>query len=105
MGKNGGARPGAGRKKGSVATHTLQAQEMRKLLIDKLRINFGPIVDKALEQARNGDKAAREWLTDHGLGKAIQGIELSNKDGEPFLVADEQYKQALIAANKKRDSD
>lgn len=33
------------------------------------------IVRKAVEQAKKGDKAAREWVTDRLLGKATQHVE------------------------------
>lgn len=40
----GGKRPGAGRKKGGVASHTLQAQDLRKHLIQAASENWEAIV-------------------------------------------------------------
>ena len=43
---------------------------------------------KAIEQAKDGDKHAREWLTDYLIGKAPQRHELSGLDGGPIKTED-----------------
>lgn len=78
MAQRGGARPGAGRKKGVA---TLVSERVRAYIAESLEENLGPIVEKAIELAKGGDKAARDWLTDHGIGKATQAVEISNPDG------------------------
>ena len=57
MAKRGGYRVGAGRKKGFTA---LEAEKAHELICEKLSKELGSIVDKALEQAREGDKHVRE---------------------------------------------
>jgi hypothetical protein len=71
---HGGKRPGSGKKKGSKASHTLEAQEAKKLLIAKFHEHLEPIVMKAIAQATKGDRFAREWLSDRAWGKATQPI-------------------------------
>jgi hypothetical protein len=41
---HGGKRTGAGREKGGVASHTLQAQELRKRLIEAAKENWEAII-------------------------------------------------------------
>jgi hypothetical protein len=81
---NGGKRPGAGRKKGSVGGHTLEAQEAKKLLIAKFHEHLTPIVMKAIAQAKKGDRYAREWLSDRAWGKATQPI--GGDEDKPIVI-------------------
>lgn len=49
-----------------------------QILITKVtKEEWEAIIDKAIEQAKNGDCKAREWLTDRLLGPAKQQLELS----------------------------
>lgn len=77
MGKAGGKREGAGRKKGFVA---LEAERQRIMIAEKLVKDFAPIVEKAIQQAKDGDFKAREWLTDRSYGKATTPIEMTVTD-------------------------
>src|ERR1035437_8464766 len=72
--QRGGKREGAGRKKGFPA---LQHEKARELLAIRLATEFGPIVDKAIEQAKDGDTEARRWLTDRAWGKAKESMDLN----------------------------
>lgn len=74
----GGRRPGAGRPIGDA---TIKAQKAREMLMEALIENWSPIVLKAIDQAINGDATARAWLSDRGLGKVVDQLDLSNKDG------------------------
>ncbi len=102
MAQRGGYRPGAGRKKGIAS---IEAEKMHAFIAEKLSQNIGPIVAKAIEQAVDGNQAARDWLSDRALGKPKQGIELTGKDGEPFYVDDNQYQQAIGAAAEGSSGD
>lgn len=85
----GGKREGAGRKKGEA---TLIAQKSRIYLAKRLAKELNPIVSKAIEDAKKGDKAAREWLFDQAFGKAPQAVTLSDDNGDPIafnVVLDE----------------
>jgi hypothetical protein len=83
---NGGKRPGAGRPKGSVAKHTLQAQEMRKRLIAAAEKEWDAIIDSLLSNAIAGNNMALAELLDRVLGKASTPIELDSKTGLPFTI-------------------
>ena len=72
MATPGGARQGAGRKKGYAA---IEAEKAWAFIAKRVVEELAPIVDKAIEQAtKDGDRAAREWLTDRAFGKATQFI-------------------------------
>lgn len=58
-----------GRKKGLA---TIEAEKARNLIAEMLARDLVPIVNKAIEQAKEGDKYAREWLADRAFGKATQ---------------------------------
>lgn len=77
-----------GRKKGRA---TLEAEAMRNMIAIALHKHFKPILNKAIRQASDGDKFAREWLTDRAFGKVSQAVELSGKDGGPLQVETVKY--------------
>lgn len=65
-----------GRPKGYPA---LEAERARLMIAEKLATEFEPILDKAIEQAKEGNKDARDWVTERAYGKPIQPIDLNNK--------------------------
>lgn len=73
-GKRGGPQPGSGRPKGFAA---LEAERARIMICEKLQTEFMPIVEMAIAQAKEGNKDAREWLTDRAFGKAVNIIDLN----------------------------
>lgn len=81
----GGKREGAGRPKGIP---TLESERARVLLVERLRVHWGPIVDVAIQQALSGDKSARDWLSDRGFGKVKEQVEMTGKDGEALIPKD-----------------
>ena len=60
-----------GRPKGFAA---LEAERQRDYVANKLVKEYAPIVTKAIQQAKSGDKFAREWLADRAFGKVSQSI-------------------------------
>ena len=76
----GGYRQNAGRKKGFAG---LEAEKARELIVQRLTVEFAPIIDKAIEQAKEGNYRAREWLVERGYGKIQQDEE---SDYEPLIV-------------------
>ena len=96
----GGKREGAGRKKGFPA---LEAEKARLMIAEKLTNEFAPIVDKAIEQAKTGNKDARDWLTDRAYGKSMQPI--VGKDGKDFIPDSETKEKIEIAVRKYLNGD
>lgn len=101
----GGKREGAGRKKGFAA---LEAERQRVMVAEKLVTEFEPIVDKAIAQAKEGFKDAREWLTEQAYGKVKSSLELSGPNGKDLLPsakslakADKALKSFLHARSPK----
>lgn len=72
----GGYRPGAGRKKGFKA---IEAEKAREYIINRVSEELGPIIDKAIEQAKAGDQTARRELLDRAYGKPRETIETQGK--------------------------
>lgn len=82
-GKNGGARPGAGRPKGSGHKPKIAddlTEEQKKELIDK-------IYEKAME----GDSKLLQFLAEQIYGKAQQNIGMTDGDGNPFQLVIKRY--------------
>lgn len=84
----GGKREGAGRKKGFAA---LEAEKQRHFIARKLVKEVGPIVTKAIELAKLGDRYSRDWLFDRAYGKASQLLEVSDPDGTLKTVIVQKY--------------
>jgi hypothetical protein len=98
----GGKRPGAGRPKGTVASHTILAQEMRKALIEAAAEEWGPIVKALITSAKHGDAYAIRELFDRIFGKASQPVEMS---GELKLeIVSFKEPSSLIDAKSRADS-
>lgn len=81
----GGKRPGAGRKVGSKASHTLTTEQGRAYLIARVHAELEPIVTKAIEQAKAGDQATRKDLLDRAWGRPKETLEVQ---GEMKLMID-----------------
>ena len=96
----GGKREGAGRKKGSKASHTLLAEQMRAKLIQRVDKEFTPLVDAQVDLAKgivvertvivNGktikryyvkepDNSALEDLLNRAMGRPKETIEIDDK--------------------------
>ena len=75
-------------KKGGrpVSSATLQTQEQRKLLLEKLKTEAGPIFDKLIEKAKDGDVSATKELFDRAYGKAPQKFDDDDIDRLPPLL-------------------
>lgn len=81
----GGARPGAGRPKSKA---TLRVQAIRERIAEEFEKNVEPIVAKAMEQAREGNKDARDWITEHAIGRARQVVGLEGgEEGSAIEIA------------------
>ncbi len=82
---NGGARLGAGRKKGSKASHTIATEAAKAQLIADYIRNIKPINAALIKKAKKGDMLAIKELHDRVYGKSAQPI-VGDKDN-PVVVA------------------
>jgi hypothetical protein len=84
----GGKRKGAGRPKGSVSGHTLQAQEMRKRFIELALENWEALCFTLIDKAVSGDTPALRETFDRVLGKPVQPLAGSDDQGNilPFQI-------------------
>ena len=73
-----------GRPKGSLASHTLEVQTGKALLIQMYLENIRPINEALLKKAREGDMQAIKELHDRVYGRAPQP--LTGLDGGPIKV-------------------
>ena len=71
----GGYRPGAGRKKGFKA---IESEKAREYIINRVSEELGPIIDKAIEQAKDGDQTARRDLLDRAYGRPRETVEVQS---------------------------
>ena len=90
---HGGARKGAGKPKGKLASHTLEAQELKKALISSYVENSKDIHDALMAKAKTGDVPAIKEVFDRVYGKAPQAI--TGEDGGALKIAfDSIFKDA-----------
>ncbi len=89
-----------GRKKGSYASHTLEAQEMKKNLIAAYQEKASEINTALLDKAVKGDIPAIKEVHDRVYGKAMQAVEMSGKDGKDLMP---QSSTEVIAVAKAFD--
>lgn len=89
---HGGARKGAGKKKGSKASHTLEAEAVKKLYIEKAKEYALPILEALVHKAMKGDVGAIKEFNDRAFGKAPQA--LTGADGEALkIIFDQTFKK------------
>lgn len=82
----GGARPGAGRKKGQRALAIERMNEAMSLMVEE---NLRDIVLPQIEKAKNGDTQAFIALTNRGIGLPRQNIGLDGGEEDkpiPLLI-------------------
>jgi ribosomal protein L17 len=75
----GGKRPGAGRKKGTLAKSTLDAIVYKDALITALLKEKSPVIRALIRKAKKGDVNAIREIHDRVMGKAVQQIEVREK--------------------------
>lgn len=78
VGKNSGARPGAGRPKGSYTR-----PQLRDALTHE---QIDALVRKAHDMAEQGDTTMLKFILEQVYGKAPQQLEVAGPDGEPLAA-------------------
>ena len=66
------------KKKGYKAPHTLETARAKQYIVRRVIKKLKPILDIAIEQAIQGDKAAREYLLNRVFGTPVQSIDIDN---------------------------
>lgn len=89
----GGKREGAGRKKGSIASHTLRAQVARQGLIEMYLAEREEVDGALITKAKTGDVPAIRELYDRVHGKAPQETRITGKDGKDINEPSEAIKK------------
>ena len=80
-----------GNKARKKAPHTIQAAKAKEFIIKKLCAYLTPIIDKLIEEAKNGDKEAIKILFDRAFGKPTDFVDLTTK-GESINNSEELKK-------------
>src|ERR1017187_5146682 len=80
----GGKRPGAGRKLGSKATHTIQAEAAKKLLVEMFIASKEPIFKALIGKTLIGDVPAIRELFERVWGKVPASID-AGEDGQALF--------------------
>lgn len=93
MANLGGARPGAGRKKGFAG---LAAERTRIKVAEMVEAEIVPLTLAQIEKAKKGDTQAFKELLDRGFGKVKDSVDLTT-DGEKlvFVPAELLAKHAI----------
>lgn len=82
---NGGKRQGAGRKKGSKASHTLEAEQYRKVLIATIIKHKKPLAEALVSKGLSGDVPALKEIHDRALGKSKESLDITS-GGNPIPI-------------------
>ncbi|HRH22457.1 MAG TPA: hypothetical protein PLB51_00490 [Candidatus Paceibacterota bacterium] len=96
----GGYRKGAGRKKGFAA---YEAEKAREFIVQRLSADLEPIIEKAIKQARRGDKQARTWLFERAYGKPKETVDMSINNPVPLLTDPQKEKIARRVLMKTKN--
>lgn len=75
----GGARPGAGRKKGQPGTHTYEVELYRKALIDAVMAKKNELAQALVNKGLSGDVPALKEINERALGKVKDSLDITSK--------------------------
>lgn len=99
----GGARPGAGRPKGSKDPNTLVKEKALLALREMVLKDITPVTQALLRKAKTGDVPAIKELFDRAFGKAPQAI--TDADGQSLTIAfDQAFKAYASISSPSEDS-
>ena len=92
----GGARPGSGRKKGSLFPKTMQKLTEAELLRESLRPHVADVARALIAQALTGDTSAIKEVFERVAGKATVPIEVTQKQLLPLTPEQEERINRLL---------
>jgi len=91
----GGARPGAGRKKGFAA---IQSEKLREFLVEQVLKEKGPIIKALVEKAKSGDTQAIKEVLERTIGKVKDQGDLNVNIKHELDVPDDTYRVIIERA-------
>lgn len=68
-----------GRPRGSKASHTLEAEKYREILIKKIVEKAEPLAEALIQKGLSGDVSALKEINERSLGKVKEAIDLTSK--------------------------
>lgn len=101
MEQHGGKRPRAGRKIGSLASHTLAAQEIRCYLIGEVIKEMRPIIKALIKKAKEGDVPALREVLERTLGRVKDQYDTNEESKAQELKKIQDGVRALVEMAKK----
>lgn len=102
MEEHGGKRPRAGRKIGSLASHTLAAQEIRRYLIEEVIREMRPIIKALIKKAKEGDVPALREVLERTLGRVKDQYDTNEESKAQELKKIQDGVRELIEREKER---
>jgi len=69
-----------GRHKGGKASHTLKAQEVRKLLVEEISIEALPLIRALIKKGKAGDVKALQEIFNRSMGKVADNLKVDFKN-------------------------
>lgn len=89
--KNGGIRPGQGRKK---AQRTIGTEQFREYLVAEVMRERVPLIKVLMDSGKAGNINAIKELFDRAFGKSKESVDVTSK-GESINVLPENYKKII----------
>lgn len=93
----GGARIGAGRKKGPA---TIEREKLKDYIAQRIAEAGPMIVDALLDKAVTGDVPAIKELFDRGFGKPMQAVEMTGKNGKDLFTPSQKIRDLAAVLNE-----
>lgn len=100
--KNGGARDGAGRKKGQISLETKRKQAFEKLFVQSVNKEKKAIIDALVDRAKGGDVKALIDVLNRVIGKPVEHVDHTTKGEQmDFVVVSYGKEDPINKINEK----
>lgn len=74
-------------KQGGRAKRSVEDKYLKALRDSVTTKDWKDICNKAIEQSKSGDKAARQWLSDYLLGRPVQSLVVEGQTDLTIILA------------------
>lgn len=116
---SGGARPGAGKPKGSYGKSRLRAIKIRELLTARIEKEINPLLDALMDSAKgqlaqttakneprvyekSPNPKSLAYALDQSIGKAIEKVEITGSEGGPVQSEVKDLSQDKLGEELKK---